>query len=140
MDNTVTIPGYKYYLDRGERPDVCVAFLDVEEAPAAWVNGVCVPVDQAALRALDDRERNYDRMEITPAVEPAIGPTWTYVGRDASRARFAAAVLERRCVVARAYVEDIERGFRGHGGWEDFVATTVGHRPPLRDLQRVDLS
>lgn len=140
MDNTVTIPGYKYYLDdAGERPDVCVAFLDLHEAPDAWVNGLCMPVDAAALEALDARERNYLRVDVSTAVEPAIGRTWAYMGREASRHRFADAAAAARCVVARAYVEVIERGFRAIGEWDAFTESTVGERPPVRELRRVDV-
>jgi hypothetical protein len=52
-----------------------------------------VPVDAAALAALDHRERNYERTDVTAAVDGAPdGPVWTYAGRGDSRARFAAAV------------------------------------------------
>jgi hypothetical protein len=139
MDNTQTIPGYKLYLDAdGGRPDVCVAFLDLVEAPGAWVNGVCLPVDDEALAALDARERNYERREVT--VAPSPGRTWAYVGRPAGRARFAEATAAGRCVAARAYLETVERGFRALGAWEDFVASTDDSaRPPVRELRRIDL-
>ena len=140
MDNTRTIPGYKYYLDADDgRPDVCVAFLDVAPAPGAWVNGVCLPVSQAGLDVLDARERNYERVEVTRAVEPVLGRTWTYVGREDSRRRFADGLAAGRCVVARAYAEVVERGFRALGGWDDFQVSTTGERPPLRELRRIDV-
>jgi hypothetical protein len=140
MDNTVTIPGYKYYLEpHGSRPDVCVAFLDIERDASAWVNGVCLPVDAAALEALDARERNYERVDVTGAVDRPAGRTWAYVGRDDSRRRFAQASAAGRCVVARSYVELVEHGFRALGDWDAFAASTHGERPPLRDLTRVDL-
>jgi hypothetical protein len=141
MDNTVTIPGYKYYLDAdGARPAVCVAFLDLDEAPGAWVNGVCLPVNAAMLDVLDDRERNYERVEVTSAVEPLIGRTWAYTGRADSRRRFGDASATGRCVVARAYLDAIEQGFRALDGWEDFTASTDGERPPVRNLRRVDVA
>jgi hypothetical protein len=140
MDNTITIPGYKYYLDPdGTRPEVCVAFLDLDEAPGAWVNGVCMPVSEEALYALDERERNYERFDVTGQIEAAIGRTWVYTGREASRRRFADASAAGRCVVAGAYLEVVERGFRAIGGWDDFEASTAGAPPPTRELRRVDL-
>jgi hypothetical protein len=140
MDNTVTIPGYKYYLDADDtRPDVCVAFLDLAEAPDACVNGLCMPVNEAALRALDERERNYHRVDVTRCVEPLIGRTWAYAGREDSRERFAEASATGRCVVAGAYLEVVERGFRALGEWDAFEASTSGVRPPVRELRRVDL-
>jgi hypothetical protein len=141
MDNTVTLPGYKYYVDAGgERPDVCVAFLDIEEHDAdAWVNGICLPVSEQALQALDARERNYERLEVTRSIEPLVGRTWAYVGRDDSRRRFAAALLSARCVVARSYLETVESGFRDRGESDAFAASTSGARPPVRDLRRIDI-
>jgi hypothetical protein len=140
MDNTVTIPGYKYYLDGDDtRPDVCVAFLDLGEAPGASVNGICMPVNEAALRALDERERNYERVDVTHAVEPLIGRTWAYTGREDSRQRFAEASAAGRCVVAGGYVELVEGGFRARGEWDEFAASTGGVRPPVRELRRIDV-
>jgi Gamma-glutamyl cyclotransferase, AIG2-like len=140
MDNAVTVPGYKVYIaPDGSRPDVCVAFLDIRAEPGAWVNGACVPVDAATLAALDARERNYERVEVTGQVEPDLGRTWAYAGRADSRARYGAALAAGRCVVARPYLDVVESGFRALGGWEDFLASTDDHRPPLADLTRVDL-
>jgi hypothetical protein len=140
MDNTRTIPGYKVYVDgRGSRPDVCVAFLDVRQEPGASVNGVCVPVDAEQLAALDERERNYERVDVTGCVEPCLGRTWAYVGRADSRHRLSRAVAAGRCVVARRYLEVVEAGFRAVGGWEEFLSTTAGFHPPVRELFRVDI-
>jgi Gamma-glutamyl cyclotransferase, AIG2-like len=140
MDNAVAIPGYKVYVDSaGTRPDVCVAFLDVREQSGAWVNGECVPVDAVTLAALDARERNYVRVDVSGQVEPDLGPTWVYAGRPDSRERYRAAVATGRCVVARPYAELVEAGFRELGGWGDFLASTDDHRPALADLTRVDL-
>jgi hypothetical protein len=140
MDNTVTIPGYKYYLDADNtRPDLCVAFLDLAQEPGAWVNGICVPVNEAALHALDERERNYERVDVTHSVEPLIGRTWAYAGREDSRRRFAEASSGRRAVVPGAYLEVVERGFRAVGEWDEFEASTGGVQPPVRALRRVDL-
>jgi cation transport regulator ChaC len=142
MDNAETIPGYKYYVaPDGERPDVCVAFLDMRPERDAWVNGVCVPVGLAELEQLDRRERNYHRIDVTAAIEPAIGPTWSYAGRVDSRARYADAAATGRAVVASEYLERVERGFLelGVDAWDEFVRSTAAERPPLRRLCRVDV-
>jgi hypothetical protein len=130
MDNGVTIPGYKYYLaPDGSRPAVAVAFLDIEPDPDGVVEGVYVPVDAVGLAALDARERNYVRVDVTGAVEPlgdGLEPArvWAYTGRADSRARFAAALRAGTCVTSREYA--------------DRVPPAPG-RPPVRDLRRVDL-
>jgi hypothetical protein len=142
MDNAVTIPGYKCFVaPDGSRPDVCVAFLDIAEAPGAWVTGACIPVGPADLAALDARERNYVRVEVTGAVTPAAGRTWAYVGREDARRRCARAIAEGRCAVADEYLAAVEAGFRalGDAEWERFAASAGGERPPVRALRRVDL-
>jgi hypothetical protein len=142
MDNAATIPGYKYYeAPDGTRPDVAVAFLDIEEDPLGWVNGLCVPVDGLTLAALDRRERNYVRVEVTAGIEPAIGPTWAYIGREESRERYRAATRAGACVVASEYAALVQDGFRalGEREWEAFTETTSNHGPPVRELARVDI-
>jgi hypothetical protein len=139
MDNTVDLPGYKLYLDRdGGRPAVCVAFLDVEPAPRATADGLCVPVDAAALEALDLRERNYERVDVTGLVDAGepLGRVWTYRGRADSRARLRAARAEGRAVIARDYLTAVEAGFRAALGE---AAAISPDGLPVRDLRRVDL-
>jgi cation transport regulator ChaC len=121
MDNRVTIPGYKYFLDgAGGRPAVCVAFLDVVPDPAAGVDGVVFEV--ADLDALDGRERNYRRVQVDGL--------WLYTGLEEARERFAAGPT----VVQRAYLESVRAGFAAHG-------LGFGPEPalPVLDLERVDV-
>jgi cation transport regulator ChaC len=107
MDNRRTIPGYKYYVDpeTGERPAVYVAFLSIWPEPGARVEGVAFAVDDASLAALDARERNYDRRDVTALVEPALeGRVWAYVGSAAGSERCAAGRAAGTAVVAREYL------------------------------------
>ena len=130
MDNRVTIPGYKYFLDAaGRRPAVCVAFLDVVPDPAARVDGVVFEV--ADLTGLDARERNYARVDVSAALDRDLGgPVWAYTGLAEARERFAAGPT----VVQRAYLESVRAGFAAHG-------LGFGPEPalPVLDLERVDV-
>ena len=123
MDNAQAIPGYKRYRDRsGAYPDVCVAFVDLEADPRAVVEGVVLPTPD--LQALDARERNYARLDVTAHVDGAPdGRVWAYVGREDSRERLRVARAAGRAVIQRAY------------------ADAVGLEPdlPVLDLLRVDL-
>jgi len=121
MDNRVTIPGYKYFLDgAGGRPAVCVAFLDLVPDPAASVDGVVVEVDD--LGPLDARERNYRRVEA--------GGLWLYTGLEEARERFAAGPT----VVSRPYLESVRAGFAAHG-----LPFDPEPELPVLDLVRVDV-
>jgi hypothetical protein len=99
MDNTVELPGYKVYEDaHGNRPAVCVAFLDVEPDAAATVRGARIEVDAQGLANLDVRERSYERAEVQPG-------GFVYRGRPERRALAATARREGRLVVQREYYE-----------------------------------
>ena len=133
MDNTRTIPGYKYFLDAagGGRPAVSVAFLDLVAERAPRVDGVAFEVSAQALAALDARERNYRRVEV--ALD-GLGTAWAYVGLDAARERYERAAAAGRAVVSRAYLEEVRAGFAAHG-----LAFDTAPEVPVRDLTRVNV-
>ncbi len=146
MDNSRDLPGYKWYRQRatGERPAVFVAFLDlVADGDGAAVNGLCLPVDEPLLQRLDARERNYERVDVTDAVERPRGRVWAYVGSRAARARLARGLRERRAVVSQEYVDDVEHGFRrlGDGALAAYRASTEPLPPGCEalSLERIDL-
>ena len=137
MDNRRTIPGYKYFLDArtGARPEVFVAFLDVLPDPGAAVDGVAAQVDAARLAALDDRERNYARVDVSAARDVELGgPVWAYAGLPEARERYAAAAAAGRAVVARAYVDDVRAGLAAHG-----LELDTAPEIPVMDLRRVEV-
>jgi gamma-glutamylcyclotransferase (GGCT)/AIG2-like uncharacterized protein YtfP len=116
MDNRRTIPGYKVYVDpeTGEQPAVYVAFLCIWPEPGSSVSGVAFTVDDAGLAALDARERNYDRRDVTGLVEPDRGATvWAYVGSAAGRERCAAGRAAGTAVVAEEYLARVPGGDPG---------------------------
>jgi len=132
MDNRVAIAGYKVYLRTdGSRPAVFVAFLDVVEEPGAATDGLLLEVEGDELDALDARERNYARVDVSAALDRDLGgPVWAYTGLAEARERFAAGPT----VVQRAYLESVRAGFAAHG-------LGFGPEPalPVLDLERVDV-
>jgi hypothetical protein len=168
MDNRVVEPGYKVYESpEGERPAVCVAFLDLVEDPASLLDGTLLAVDARTLAELDARERQYERIDVTEAItftnltphapgsaptpslaprapgsapKPSLAPgarVFTYVGSSAGRARVRDG---REVVIQRAYAEAVERAFAalGPGFLERYRATTEPPPFPLAELARVD--
>jgi cation transport regulator ChaC len=110
MDNRVVIPGYKVYVDAetGERPPVHVAYLSIAPAAGECVEGVAFPVTDEQLAALDRRERNYDRRDVTELVDADLGGrVWAYVGSADGRRRFADARRRGTAVVVRGYLEKL---------------------------------
>jgi gamma-glutamylcyclotransferase (GGCT)/AIG2-like uncharacterized protein YtfP len=143
MDNRRDLPGYKHYTDgRGERPPVFVCFLDVigDAPPSATVNGLCVPVDSARLAALDDRERNYERHDVSALVDAGGARVWTYVGRRDARLRMRWAVGARRAVIDGGYLDAVAAGFQALGAeeYEACAASLLPGRLPVMALTRHD--
>lgn len=140
-DNAHALPGYKRYRAAdGSYPPVHVAFLDLLDGDGT-VNGVCLPVDAAALAALDRRERNYVRVEVTERIAAPLGRTWTYVGSAAGRARLAEGRRAGTAVVTREYLDVVLGGFAalGHDELARFRAGSELDGLPVRALERVDL-
>jgi hypothetical protein len=108
MDNRRTIPGYKFYVDpeTGERPAVFVTFVCIWPEPGASVEGVVFEIDDDGLAALDRRERNYDRRDVSAHVD-GDGPVWAYLASDAGRARFAAGRAAGTAVISAEYLASV---------------------------------
>ncbi|HEX2070218.1 MAG TPA: gamma-glutamylcyclotransferase family protein [Thermoleophilaceae bacterium] len=143
-DNSQAIPGYKRYRSPvdGSFPDVFVAFLDLVAHPPSVVNGVLASVDAGTRADLDRRERNYDRIEVTTAIDtPPAGRVWAYVGSPDGRARLRAGIAAGSAVVQRAYLDHVHDGFRRLGGVEHdhFLASSDLDDLPVVELERVDL-
>jgi gamma-glutamylcyclotransferase (GGCT)/AIG2-like uncharacterized protein YtfP len=144
MDNTRDLPGYKYYVDAktGERPAVYVAFLDLAPDPETTVNGVVFPATDEQLAALDSRERNYERREVTPEIDPPTGGTvYAYMGTEEARRRFETGRSDGSAVVTRAYLDQVRASFERLGEHELSAhdASTDAVPLPIRDLERIDL-
>ncbi len=142
-DNSERIPGYKVYTDAadGSVPPVFVAFADLRPDEDTIVNGVVAPVSAAQLDALDARERNYDRVDVTLDVDPDPGTVWAYVGSDAGRERLAAGVAAGRAVVSRTYLQTLDSAFRalGEEEYEEFLESSELTGLPVADLNRLDV-
>ncbi len=143
-DNSEQIAGYKRYRQPGDSvyPDVYVAFLDIVQHPATTINGVLAPVDSGALAVLDRRERNYDRIDVTAAIDdPPDGRVWAYAGSPRGRDRLRAGIAAGTAVVQRSYLDHVHDGFRrlGEAEHDHFLATTDLDGLALVDLERVDL-
>ncbi|MDQ3644615.1 MAG: gamma-glutamylcyclotransferase [Actinomycetota bacterium] len=142
-DNLRAIPGYKMYLSRldGSRPAVYVAFIDIEPDPSAVVNGVVRQVSTAALAALDLRERNYDRVDVSGQIEGFGGLVWTYRGSAEGRERLRRGRAEGRAVVSQDYLDKVRAGFAALGPEHEraFAASSSLDDLPVLDLERLDL-
>jgi cation transport regulator ChaC len=143
MDNRQTLPGYKHYVDRetGARGSWFVTFLNIVPDADATVNGVMFDVDDAALERLDQRERNYDRVDLSGALAEAVdGPVWTYVGSAAAARRFRIGCLTDRAVISRDYYDSVRKDFArlGSDALARYADLTDPVPCPMLDLRRID--
>jgi dephospho-CoA kinase len=96
-----------------------VVCLGLEAATDEHCNGVVIRVSDDELAALDWRERDYHRTEVTEHVSSEAGTMQgrvvTYVPRASAIDRYARARDERRAAVRRSYADLVERAFRSLG-------------------------
>jgi cation transport regulator ChaC len=139
MDNSVDLPGYKHYVTpQGERPALMVTFLSIAPQAGATVNGVALPVADDELPGLDERERNYARVEVTDDIHAELdGRVWAYAGLDAARERLAVGLREGRAAIASSYLERVLAGFEAIGGRERFEGLTAASPVPVVELEVV---
>ena len=137
MDNSVDEPGYKRYVLRadGSRPAVFVCFVDVVADPGSVVTGVCLLVDAARLAELDDRERNYERVEVTASIDGGRGTVWAYLGSEEGVTRFREGVGAGTAVVSRDYFDAV---LDAVGAIAPGEAAALRQSPPVLDLDRVE--
>ena len=112
MDNSVDLPGYKHYVAPRRRPPRPDGLLPRHRrARRRRVNGVALRVGADELPALDERERNYERREVTGQLDVA----WRArlgLRRPARRARAGRrGRRERRLAIASSYRERVLAGF-----------------------------
>jgi len=141
MDNWDEVNDAKHFVDRetGERPRVRVAYVDIYEQEGSSVNGLAIPVDAARLAALDAREVNYERVDVSGAFEPALPRVFTYIGTEAARERCRAGTAESNICVSADYETVVWEAFEwlGPGDLAEFERTTDPLPFPARDLDQV---
>jgi hypothetical protein len=141
MDNRVDLPGYKFYVDAhtGKRHEGHVAFLDLVEDDDVTLNGLLFELDGDALDALDRRERNYERVDVTELVADPPGPVAAYVGTSEARIRFDAALGASDVVASAAYSEHVRAAFAAYDELPGYEQSTDHPPCPYVNLARIDL-
>jgi len=150
MNNWEGGDAVKRFIDpeTGERPRIRVAYLDIYEDAGCAVNGLALPVDRERLDALDAREVNYERVELTAAFEPAgaAGPlpgssrVFAYLGLPEARERCRLGAERGDVFVSRDYAAGVRRAFAGlaPGALAEFDRTTDSLPFPERNLRVVE--
>lgn len=117
-----------------------IVALGLTVAVAESVNGLIARVDDADLAALDRRERNYDRVDVTEAMTVAagaeIGTVITYVPRPEPVERFEQARAEGTAAISKRYWDLVDNAFASLGPdqRERYRATTPDPGIPVVEL------
>lgn len=144
MNNKVDIPGYKYYLNpqTTERPNLFVTFLNIRPSPKDYVNGLAFEVSQTELEKLNQREKNYQIIDVTAAIDsPLAGRVFSYIGKSEARQRFDEGLQLSTSVINQVYLEAVLEAFSSHS--PDFLAeyhlSTDKPEIPVVALEQVKL-
>lgn len=112
----------------------------------AATNGAVIRVTEHEFAALDRRESDYDRVDVTDRIEGLSvadrGRVYTYVPRRSAIERYEAARARRRAAVKQGYVELVEAAFAALGEHAvDLYRTSTPHPDvPIVDPERVWLA
>lgn len=149
MDNRVNLPHYKYYLDSrsGQRFDGFVAFLNVYPAPNAQILGILFAVNDQEIQRLDQRERNYQRLEISQCLTmppntaqnfPPSWSAWVYRGLDAAEQRYRQGVAVGKIAIAQPYADTVAAAYTslGPAALQNYQSTTDPPPIPILPLHR----
>lgn len=132
--------------EAGTEHELTIVALGVVAAEGEQANGVVVAVDPDELARLDNRERHYDRVDVSASVEvrDAGGPgqgeqVVTYVPRTEAVERYRQARDARRAAVEQRYWDLVDGAFAALGvdRHEHYRATTPVPDVPVRPLRRV---
>lgn len=140
MDNSLDLPGYKYYIDKktGNRLEGFVTFLNIRPHPVDTVMGILFQVSDEELQLLDKRERNYKRIDVTNLVDtPIQGQAWVYIGLDEAEKRYQEGLKQNRAMVSRNYFDLVYNAYLslGNEAFSNYVETTDELRVPILNLE-----
>ncbi|SNT36118.1 Gamma-glutamyl cyclotransferase, AIG2-like [Asanoa hainanensis] len=112
-DNTDPARAVAYYRPgTSDRLDGQVLFLNLDREPGSRTRGALVLVPPDVLGQLDEREKNYDRVDVTADVDLSGVPddvkpdvVWTYVGKESAVRAAHRGVSQGSAVIWRPYLD-----------------------------------
>lgn len=141
MDNRLDFPNYKYYIEEktGKRFNGFVTFLNIRFDQDKTIIGVLFRVSEPELENLDQRERNYQRIDITHQINRTIqGKAWVYLGLEQAKNRYHEGLVKRNVVISQEYFDLVTDAYfsLGNYAFSNYIATTDKLEVPTLDLKR----
>lgn len=145
MDNCLDLPNYKYYVDRatGNRPAGFVTFLNICPHQGKTIIGILFRVSDEELNNLDRRERNYQRIDVTDAIDTSIpGKAWVYIGLNEAEKRYQSGLQQHNAMIAQDYFNSIHTAYflLGKKAFSNYIVTTEKPRVPMVNLEMCEVS
>lgn len=141
MRNHHNDPTDKYYeLPDGTRPHRTISTLGIEPDQDSNVNGVVFRVSRVELRALDQRERRYRRIECSRQIVaelPIARQVFTYTPLASAMSLTTASRADGSDTVSEKYKVLVERGFQSLGpdAYAEYLASTDVPTSPVMPLR-----
>ena len=140
MDNRIDLPNYKYYIEQktGNRPEGFVTFLNIRPVQGKTIIGILFRVSDRELRNLDQRERNYQRIDVTKAIDiPIQEKAWVYIGLDEAEKRYQESLKQDNAMISQDYFDLVHNAYLSLGKevFSNYVATTDKPRVPILNLE-----
>ena len=141
MDNSVNMPGYKYYVEKysGDRPDGFVTFLNIRPCRGTSITGIAFEVSEQELEHLDRRERNYQKLDVTAMIDGPISKSvCAYIGLAEAEQRYQQGLKTETAMIAQDYYELVYQAYQslGEKALTDYINTTDPPQIPIVDLEK----
>ncbi|WP_019504636.1 gamma-glutamylcyclotransferase family protein [Pleurocapsa sp. PCC 7319] len=141
MDNRLDLPNYKYYIEEqtGNRFNGFVTFLNIRFDQDKTIIGILFRVSEPELENLDQRERNYQRIDITHLINRAIqGKAWVYLGLEQAKNRYHEGLQKNCTAISQEYFDLVNDAYYslGNCAFSNYLATTDKLEVPTVNLKR----
>ena len=141
MDNRINVPGYKYYVEThtGRRPNGVVTFLNIRPCQGKNITGIVFTVSPEELIRLDQRERNYRKVNVTSMIDGAIsGSVYAYMGLNESERRYHEGLKRQNAMISQEYYDLVYSAYAslGNDALAGYVDTTETPPIPIVHLER----
>lgn len=149
MDNRLNVPGYKYYVARqsGDRPthtpaqrlDGFVTFLNIRSCPETTITGIVFEVSSQELVRLDQRERNYRKVDVTNLIDvPMPDKVYAYIGLAEAEQRYQRGLKSKNAMISQDYYDLVYGAYESLGteALTDYLNTTDSPVIPIVALDK----
>ncbi len=116
-------------IEGSDKKSIPAIFLDLVWLPEVKTNGILVPLAADELHKMDQRERNYNRINVSTFIEPKVNEhIYTYMGKKEH-----VTPPKESCVLVQ-YENIIEEGLRfwGKEFEQQYYESTLNHQFPLK--------